>query len=187
MHSYARLASLMTRNRCLLRNSVAVGGVFSAFLITRDEEMKNEVKPHSIIEQAASTGKLLTTYDFNCQLTACEMDPQPTKQKRHIRQQGTLRKMKESSNLKKLRHMYNVKWERPLGEGGFGAVFLGKEKKTGDLGKNLSSRCWSIFPGNTTTPFENVICCESLVDSSNFSLQFLISSRCQANLKRIYQ
>jgi serine/threonine protein kinase len=41
--------------------------------------------------------------------------------------------MKESATKQKLESKYDVRWDRPLGEGGFGAVYLGTEKKTGEL------------------------------------------------------
>eukprot|EP00536_Pseudo-nitzschia_multiseries_P003353 jgi/Psemu1/185678/e_gw1.51.59.1 len=34
---------------------------------------------------------------------------------------------------KNLQNLYDVDWKSPLGEGGFGAVYLGQEKETGDL------------------------------------------------------
>jgi serine/threonine protein kinase len=41
--------------------------------------------------------------------------------------------MEESKTKVKLESKYKVEWKRPLGEGGFGTVFLGTDKKTGEL------------------------------------------------------
>lgn len=147
MHSYTRFTSLMVKRRCLLRNTVAVGGLFSALLVTREEETKIENKTNIQMEQGVSPNEVITNAllpsDILGGVTACDFDSQAP----------TTRKMEESSTRKKLRSMYNVKWKRPLGEGGFGAVYLGREKKTGDLGKYDLSINRSFLLGKTQDVF----------------------------------
>ena len=131
----------MAKRWCLLRNTVAVGGLFSALLVvTREEETKAEKKSHMQIEQRTASSTIFTTalfpYDLLRCVTACDFDSQASKSNSRVSQHQTFRNMQAESTKKKLRSMYNVKWKRPLGEGGFGAVYLGREKKTGDLGKN---------------------------------------------------
>lgn len=45
----------------------------------------------------------------------------------------TIKRMKDSSTKQSLESKYDVQWTRPLGEGGFGAVYLGTNKKTGEF------------------------------------------------------
>jgi hypothetical protein len=44
----------------------------------------------------------------------------------------TIKRMKDSSTKQSLESKYDVQWTRPLGEGGFGAVYIGTDKKTGE-------------------------------------------------------
>ena len=42
----------------------------------------------------------------------------------------TIRRMEDTSTKETLRSRYDVQWKNPLGEGGFGAVYLATDRKT---------------------------------------------------------
>jgi predicted Ser/Thr protein kinase len=50
-----------------------------------------------------------------------------------IRRRRTLKRLQETKTREKMEHKYKVQWNRPLGEGGFGAVYLATNKKTGEM------------------------------------------------------
>lgn len=135
MNSYSKFASLMAKNRCLLRNTVALGGLFT-ILVIRDEEIK-EYEPQMKIKLEPPSFEGFVANFFPTDLfrsaTFSDFDPHPSKQLHSIRQQEAQRKIRETSSEKKLGCVYNVEWTRPLGEGGFGAVYLCKDKRTGAL------------------------------------------------------
>ena len=155
MNSTTRFALLrMAKHRLLSsRNSITIA-VLSTFLVTRERGEKLENKSLAQMEEKcwrlsslhAEQGKKIenkslaqmeeniTTSSFytisllpqillgalsSSTFTACDT--------------RTVKNLEQTSTKNKLRSMYDVKWETPLGEGGFGAVFLGKEKKTGEL------------------------------------------------------
>jgi Protein kinase domain len=54
-------------------------------------------------------------------------------QHRHmLRTRQTLRKMEQDSSAERLADRYTVNWAEPLGEGSFGVVYLGFDKRSGD-------------------------------------------------------
>jgi hypothetical protein len=155
------------RYRYLLRDTIAIGGIFaSALLIAREEEQKESkidenklLHSQRIMEQGSismtsststSTAVVSTKtadylfvpqYDllrgmFSSPLfsnvTACDSAFKPPPNT-HIQGHQTSKIMENAATKKKLRSKYNVKWKRILGEGGFGAVYLGKEKKSGEF------------------------------------------------------
>jgi hypothetical protein len=154
------------RHRYLLRDTVAIGGIFaSALLIAREEEQKESkidenklLHSQRIMEQSSSSCMTSSTstavvstktadylfvpqYDllrgmFSSPLfsnvTACDSAFKPPPNT-HIQGHQTSKIMKNAATKKKLRSKYNVQWKRILGEGGFGAVYLGKEKKSGEF------------------------------------------------------
>jgi hypothetical protein len=140
MHSYPRIISLMAKNRYLSRNAIAAAGLLSAFLVIRDEEKKKYCKRHVKVEHGTSPSEVYMAAwipnDSFANTTACDFDSQPPKQIQQIRKQETRRKMREGLTEMKLGCVYNVEWNRPLGQGGFGAVYLGEDKRTGALGKS---------------------------------------------------
>ena len=136
MHSYARIVSATTNRGYLVRRTIAAGGLLSALLITKDEENKNEKKINSLFSALTTS---LPLYDELRGATSCDF-----KAPNEIRVPRTLSQIELERTQKSLQKSYDVKWERPLGEGGFGAVYLGREKKSGDLGKNSSS-VWKRF------------------------------------------
>jgi len=83
------------------------------------------------LEQGTSLSKNYLFPTF-ANATACDFSQTPNLFQR-IRRRDTQRKLREEKAKKKLANMYNVEWNRPLGEGGFGAVFLGKDKSTGSF------------------------------------------------------
>lgn len=129
-----KFALSVTKRQYLLRNKIAIGGVFSALLITQEqrqeeeEEQKTEEKLHLQIGQDVASSSIGSMFSSPFNITACDFNFKPNT---HIQSDRTEINMEEYSTKKKLRSTYSVKWKRPLGEGGFGAVFLGKEKKTG--------------------------------------------------------
>jgi predicted Ser/Thr protein kinase len=64
-------------------------------------------------------------------ITYCDfVAPKP----RHsIRRRRTMKRMQETKTREKLENKYKVQWNRPLGEGGFGSVYLATNKKTGEM------------------------------------------------------
>ena len=128
MYWYSRLASLLAKKPRLSRNTFAAGGVLCTFLVSREED---EVKIHD--RTSLRKVALFPSYGY----AACDFDPQPPKLFQRIRRRDTQRKMREEMAKRKLANMYDVEWNRPLGEGGFGAVYLGKCKHTGAFGKDV--------------------------------------------------
>lgn len=49
-----------------------------------------------------------------------------------LRRHQTIQRLDKTKNLDTLQSKYKIKWNRPLGEGTFGAVYLGKNKVTGE-------------------------------------------------------
>lgn len=123
MNWYPRLASLVAKNRHLARNTVAVGTLLStSYYVTQDEEAMAEHKNR------------LFSYSSS-KVAACDFDSPPPAPFR-IRRLDTRKKLREGMTEKKLTSVYKVDWNRPLGEGGFGEVYLGKDHKTGNFGKS---------------------------------------------------
>jgi Protein kinase domain len=58
--------------------------------------------------------------------------PTPSEKKRRLRTRATLRKMEENQSRERLELRYFVDWNRPLGEGSFGVVYLGVDRNGGD-------------------------------------------------------
>ena len=49
-----------------------------------------------------------------------------------LRRNKTLRRMEDTSTKQTLQSKYDVQWNHPLGEGGFGTVFIGEDSFTGE-------------------------------------------------------
>ena len=49
-----------------------------------------------------------------------------------LRRYQTLRKMDENSTKASLDSRYDIDWDKPIGEGSFGAVYVAKDRKTGE-------------------------------------------------------
>ena len=173
---FALLMANNKRHRYLLRDTIAIGGIFASALLiaTREVEKQKESSKidenkllHSqqiIMEHSSSSSvtsststavvsstKIAADYLFVPQydllrgmfsspslsslfsnVTSCDFKPTPPNM--HIkRNQTTSRIMENATTKKKLRSKYKVQWKRILGEGGFGAVYLGKEKKSGEF------------------------------------------------------
>ena len=173
---FALLMANNKRHRYLLRDTIAIGGIFASALLiaTREvDEQKESSKIdenkllHSqqiVMEHSSSSSNSSVTsstsiavvsstkiapdflfvpqYDLHrgmfsspslfSNVTSCDFKPTPPNV--HIkRNQTTSRIMENATTKKKLRSKYKVQWKRILGEGGFGAVYLGKEKKSGEF------------------------------------------------------
>ena len=133
MHWYSRFASLMAKPPRLSGHTIASGGLLYTFLVSQDGEKMDDHK--SCAKTVVST--LIPNYSF-VTATACGFDSQPPKQIHRFERKDMQRKMREEMTEKKLAYLYNVEWNRPLGEGGFAAVYLGKDKITGSLGKTYT-------------------------------------------------
>jgi predicted Ser/Thr protein kinase len=55
------------------------------------------------------------------------------KPRHSIRRRRTIKRLQETKTRERLENKYNVQWNRPLGEGGFGSVYLATDKKTGEM------------------------------------------------------
>lgn len=51
---------------------------------------------------------------------------------RMLRTRQTVRKMEEDSSSERLENRYSIDWNTPLGEGSFGVVYLGVDRKSGE-------------------------------------------------------
>ena len=131
---------MMTKHGYHVRRTIAVGGLLSALLITQDQETETENK----LQLQTGLGEYLISAltsslshnDLLRGLTSCDLDSRPSNAPNGSRIGRTMSQIKMERAKKSLRDLYEIKWNRPLGEGGFGAVYLGQEKKTGDLGKS---------------------------------------------------
>ena len=173
---FALLMANNKRHRYLLRDTIAIGGIFASALLiaTREVEKQKEsskidenkllhsqqiIMEHSSSSSSSSVTSSTSTavvsstkiapdhlfvpqYDLLrgmfsspslfSNVTSCDFKPTPPNV--HIkRNQTTSRIMENATTKKKLRSKYKVQWKRILGEGGFGAVYLGKEKKSGEF------------------------------------------------------
>jgi hypothetical protein len=63
-------------------------------------------------------------------LTSCE-NPKP-RRSADLRRYRTLKRMDENTSKESLESRYDVNWRTPLGEGSFGAVYLGTDRRTGE-------------------------------------------------------
>lgn len=57
---------------------------------------------------------------------------QQQRRRQLLRSRQTVRKMEEDSSSELLEDRYHVNWKQPLGEGSFGVVYLGIDKKSGE-------------------------------------------------------
>ncbi|KAG7361395.1 serine/threonine protein kinase [Nitzschia inconspicua] len=64
-------------------------------------------------------------------ITSCDFFT--AKPRQSIRRRRTIKRLQDTKTRAKLEHRYTVQWNRPLGEGGFGSVYLGTDKKTGEM------------------------------------------------------
>ncbi|MGK3733179.1 MAG: hypothetical protein ACI8RD_000420 [Bacillariaceae sp.] len=146
------------RSKYLLRDTIAIGGIVaSALLITQEEEPKkkqeeskmideNILHSQKIIEQGSSSMTSSSTsvvskktadylfvpqYDLLRGMFSSQLFSNVTACDSAFKQPNTHIHMENAATKKKLRSKYHVQWKRILGEGGFGAVYLGKEKKSG--------------------------------------------------------
>jgi Protein kinase domain len=69
---------------------------------------------------ASTSGSLLTEQQ------------QQQRRRQLLRSRQTVRKMEEDSSSDLLEDRYHVNWKQPLGEGSFGVVYLGIDKKSGE-------------------------------------------------------
>jgi serine/threonine protein kinase/CRP-like cAMP-binding protein len=136
-----------------LSSTVLVGGLFcSVLLATRDnEEDEDTLEPMSktipLPQDVVSKYRhgLLPLYIPTHQYTSCDFFDKFMPQKPKIPRSRTEKLMQETSTTSKLQSLYDVQWSIPLGVGGFGTVYLGTEKSTGEsvavkkIAKNLTS------------------------------------------------
>jgi Protein kinase domain len=116
---------------------VAVAGA-AAEAIRRDA--KEETCRTKSASSAASRISVYNTYEtlvrtvFTQTRTSCE-SPRSQKtlpmRKAVIGRRSTVRKMEQDKAQYRLQDRYTIDWASPLGEGSFGAVFLGIDKRTG--------------------------------------------------------
>lgn len=153
MHHFVVALASSRRNQVRSLSKVLVGGLLSsALLVTRDDEKDEDILepisksvrlPREVI--SSYWHGLLPLYVPTHQFTSCDYFNMFAPQKSKISRSRTEKLMQETSTTNKLRSMYDVQWQRPLGEGGFGTVYLGTEKSSGELvavkkiAKNLTS------------------------------------------------
>lgn len=89
----------------------------------RRQDIATTMPLPSLLSFAAAASSTMTT---SCDFFAAK--PRQT-----IRRRRTLKRMKDTKTRDKLEQKYTVQWNRPLGEGGFGSVYLGTDKRTGEL------------------------------------------------------
>ena len=70
---------------------------------------------------------------FSPNVASCEFFLRDVPRKSRVARSKTIRRMKDTSTKETLRAKYNVRWKKPLGEGGFGTVYLGTDKSTKEL------------------------------------------------------
>lgn len=128
MHSFTRLASLMAKRRFLLNKTIVAGGLLSALWVTREEETSHEEK-----ENGATSN---SDYILFRNVTACDFYSKPAPGTSEIMVRGTMTQIEKEKQEATLASLYGTDWSRPLGEGGFGVVYLGREVRTGDKGTN---------------------------------------------------
>ena len=140
MHWSSRAATILAKPAGLSRQTIAAAGLLSTVLLSQDDDER--AKDDNLLPKSeegkwsteARMARLFPNYSF-AKATGCDFS-QPFQQ---IRRTNTRRKMREEVTDKKLSHLYKVAWDRPLGEGGFARVYLGKEKKSGGLGKIVTT------------------------------------------------
>ena len=126
-----RFASLVTNKHTRnLRSAIAIGSLFPAFFILQDR--KDETQ-HLKSENRSNLLPRNTLWDMFISLSHITDCASGVGFKSNLTTRGTVQLMENSSTKKSLRSVYNVKWKKPLGEGGFGTVYLGKHRKTGEL------------------------------------------------------
>lgn len=124
-------ASLVTNKHTRnLRSAIAIGSLFPAFFILQDR--KDETQ-HLKSENRSNLLPQNTLWDMFISLSHITDCASGVGFKSNLTTRGTVQLMENSSTKKSLRSVYNVKWKKPLGEGGFGTVYLGKHRKTGEL------------------------------------------------------
>ena len=83
---------------------------------------------------ATITGTIMTPTNTtaSCEGGSTGGSPMKVRKSADLRRFATLRRMNENSTKEKLQSRYNVNWKRPLGEGSFGAVYVGLDRTTGE-------------------------------------------------------
>ncbi|KAL3924966.1 MAG: hypothetical protein SGILL_000722, partial [Bacillariaceae sp.] len=124
---------------------IGVGSVLSAFLLTANREVEEDED----VKQAPTRCSRVTMAEDNHvpsifpvsvsspqslnSVTACDFFAARPRPQQSLRRRRTIKRMDETKTRERLENKYRVDWKRPLGEGGFGAVYLGTDKKTGEL------------------------------------------------------
>lgn len=142
----SRVGKLVAKPAFLSRHAIAAAGLLGTVLLSQDDERgKDDKSEEGKWSSEACMARLFPNYSF-ATATVCDFDSQTPGPFQRFRRTNTRRKMKEEVTDKKLAHLYKVAWDRPLGEGGFARVYLGKDKKLGGLGKTTTENTF-LFDG----------------------------------------
>jgi len=133
MTMYTKLTSVLTKNPRLSRNTIALGGLLSAVAVTtsRDKNESNDDDECKLRFHKTKLTPLFPEPSNATKTTDCDFS---TPRFNSIRRRRTTQQMEDEAHETKLEYVYDVNWAEPLGEGGFGAVYLGREYKSGDFG-----------------------------------------------------
>jgi serine/threonine protein kinase len=127
---FPRRVAVKASRRKLFQNRAVIGAALSLVVFAEYERRNaaDDVRQDSQIQNSFSRRKareLLSTLLGDVNSTSCEFLG-PIRLTRH----GTIQHMQETSSRMSLKLKYDVQWRNPLGEGGFGAVYLATDRKT---------------------------------------------------------
>jgi serine/threonine protein kinase/Ca2+-binding EF-hand superfamily protein len=95
-----------------------------------EQDMEASSQKQRAIQQLVAFDSFIHPFIFPVSTTRCEFIRGPTFSR--LARSRTIRRIEDSSTKATLKSRYDVQWKSPLGEGGFGAVYLATDRKTNE-------------------------------------------------------
>jgi serine/threonine protein kinase len=124
--------ALAAARRKVFRYDVVAGAAISAALLAEYQRRVTKVEEEVVDGDERPTRNTVRLSSFlTPNLASCDFLHGPRMSR--LARSSTIRRMQDTSTQATLRSKYDVQWNAPLGEGGFGAVYLAKDRKTKEL------------------------------------------------------
>jgi serine/threonine protein kinase len=132
---FSRKLALTAARRKVFSSRVMAGAALSVALLAeygrRVSGVEEEIVQDGDGEALNKVRFTSPSFWISPNLTSCDFMHRPRMSR--LTRSRTIRRIQETSAKESVRSMYDVQWKNPLGEGGFGAVYLAKDRKTKEL------------------------------------------------------